>query len=179
MDSISGLLFLRLRVDPSGFSSGFCPENESDGTDVRVAIVQRLFAQVDSLMLITLSWRGAGWSSTTYRRVNVSVSDAYPSHPSFVPDERLDQALGHMYIQDLHRVRKSKRLRPAHCSKMLMNVHGIQSSEMYSTRPFAHWQVTQTAAMLCLKYCSTNERCARYVEHPPVTLDQHVLTPPL
>jgi hypothetical protein len=101
--------------------------------------------------------RGRLWSSTTYRRVNVSVSDAYPSHPSLVPDDRLDQALGHMYIQDLHRVRKSKRLRPAHCSRLLMNVYGMQSSEMYSTRLSAHWQVIQTAAMLCLKCCSTND----------------------
>jgi hypothetical protein len=133
MKSISGLLFLRLRVEPSGISSQFRPEDE-----VRVAIVQKLFAQIDSLMLITISWKGVGWFSTTYRRVHVSVPDAGPSHKTFVPDERLDEAIGHMDIQDLHRLRTSKRLRPAHCSKMLMNVYGIQSSEMYSTRLSAH-----------------------------------------
>jgi hypothetical protein len=110
MESISGLLYLRLCVDPSGFSSGLCPDDESENTDVRAAIVQKLFAQIDSLVLITLSWRGAGWSSTTYRRVHVFASDAGFSDTSFVPDERLDEALGHMYIYDLYRVRTSKRM---------------------------------------------------------------------
>jgi hypothetical protein len=110
---MSELVYLRFLIVPIGLSSRFSAR--SLPADVRVTIAQELFAQVDSLTLITLCWAEAGWFSTTYRRVDVFTSDGGTSGMSCVPDEHLEELIGRLCIEDLNKMRNSKSLQCADC----------------------------------------------------------------